>query len=323
MATTQLTDLYDPKPFEDGINQVAQENNAFLSSGVLVPDQRLTSMATAGGMVGEMPYLNDLDRNDPNLTNDDPAINAVPDKLGSGKTNYRLAKLHRSWSVMDFAAEVGRPKGVMNYAISRIGAYWAAVQEKRLIQSSVGVLADNIANDAGDMVNVSGATITEMAIEVAAQTMGDQKQGLAVLAIHSAVETQLRGLQVLRDHHDPKTGNLIMTTYNGRRVVVDDQLPVTGGVYTSVLFAAGAFRLGSGMAQVPSELERDAKSGNGGGQSIVHSRRNDIIQPVGMSFTSATVADESATPAELALAGNWNREYDRKAIGMAFLTSTS
>lgn len=323
MAVTQLSDLYNPTPFNNGINQISTELNAFAASGVLVEDPRLSAAVAQGGLIGEMPFYNDLTHDDPNLTSDDPAVSATPAKIGSSKAQYRLAKLHKSWSTMDFASEVTSLNDPAGQIISRIGAYWAAVQQKRIIQSALGVLADNVANNSGDMLYTLAGSITEMAIENAAQTMGDHKSALATIVVHSAVETQMRALSAVKDIHDPQTGSLVYSTFNGRRLVVDDGMPKidTGTNYVSILFAAGAFRYGNAPAQVPSELEREASSGNGGGQDIIHSRQNYIIQPTGMSCTG-TPAAESLTPAELAVATTWDRTYDRKNVPFAFLKTT-
>lgn len=319
MANVQLSDLYNPLSFADGLSQKIPELNAFMASGVMTNDAQLAQLASGGGFIGEMPYFNDLDRDDPNLTSDDPAVKAVASNFDSDKTQYRLAKLHKSWSVMQFASELGRPDDPMGHVVSRVAAYWAAVQQKRLINSVNGIIADNKANDGGSMGETFAATITEMSIEQAAQTMGDHKEALAAIAVHSAVETQLRGLKAIRDFHDPETGALIGSTFNGRRIVVDDSLPVVGNVATSVLFAQGSVAYADVPSQVPSEIDRDPNAGNGGGQDDLHSRQNMIIHPYGMSFTSTTVAANTASNAELALAANWDRKYDRKNIGIAFL----
>ena len=67
------------------------------------------------------------------------------------------------------------------------------------------------------------------------------------------------------------------------------------------------------------EIENKPSSGNGGGQQILHSRLNLAVHPAGFSWVEGSVADESPTIAELALAANWNRILDRQAIPIAFL----
>ena len=113
--------------------------------------------------------------------------------------------------------------------------------------------------------------------------------------------------------------------YLGYRVVVDDSLApragtTSGFVYTSILFGADSIGYGAGSPPKPSELFRSPAAGNGGGQDIIFSRATEIIHPFGFQFTSASVAGQSATYAELATAANWTRVYaNRKNIPLAFL----
>ena len=66
-------------------------------------------------------------------------------------------------------------------------------------------------------------------------------------------------------------------------------------------------------------MERVVGAGNGSGESQIWSRNSGIIQPMGYSFTSASVAGQSATWAELENAANWTRVHSRKNVPMAFI----
>ena len=119
-------------------------------------------------------------------------------------------------------------------------------------------------------------------------------------------------------------GLMVIPTYMGKRVVVDDLMTtVAGGTsgfkYTTVLFGAGAIGYGNGAPEVPTEVEREALQGNGGGIETLVSRKSWIVHPFGFEFTSASVAGESPTLAEFKAAGNWNRVVARKNVPVAFL----
>ena len=67
--------------------------------------------------------------------------------------------------------------------------------------------------------------------------------------MHSATEAALRKLDLIDFIPDSK-GKSMLRTFQGRRVVVDDNLPTRAGttdgtVYTSYLFGQGAFAKGS------------------------------------------------------------------------------
>ncbi len=100
-------------------------------------------------------------------------------------------------------------------------------------------------------------------------------------------------------------------------------MPRTGAVYDSWLFGAGSFRLGMGSPKVPTEVEREAGGGNGGGQEILYSRQEWSIHPVGHAYTGTAPnggPGNSAGANDLNNAGSWNRVYpERKQIKFARL----
>ncbi len=333
MAVTRLADLYNPLVFDDSVDEEFVELNAFLRSGVMTPYDKLSAMAQVGGMIGEMPFFKPLDTNaEPDYTNDDPAVTSTPDKITTGKQIYRLAKMHNSWSTMDFARELTVAGMDPLAAITRkVAKYWAIQEERRLVAAALGVLNDNAANDSGDMIHdiytdvaspASTALPSAEALLDTKQTAGDHQGMFSAVAMHSVTFNALNKANLI-DFIPNSDGRIDFPTYLNLAVVVDDNMPVIAGTnspaYITAIFATSAFGYGQGRAEVPSEIERVASSGNGGGQDILHSRRNDIIHPTGFQFTSASVANETATIAELKNATNWDRVIDRKLCGLAFL----
>lgn len=331
MATVQLADIFNPLTFSQAEQEKQIELNAFLASGVMVNDPRLTEMASVGGNIGELPFFKPLGTNEPNYSDDVFATKSTPEKITSDKMTFRLASQNNSWSVMDLAVDLalGDPSGAIT---NRIGAYWATTNERRLIQSLVGILADNIANDSGDMVvdiatDDAGAPAAAELISADAlidteQTAGDHQSGFGAIAMHSAPFANLRKQQLI-DFIRDADNNTLFATYGGKRVIVDDSLPAIAGsnriTYTSIIFGVGSVASGEGRVNMPSEIDRDPTAGNGGGEESLFSRRADIIHPLGFTFLSASVAGQSATLAELATAANWNRVWSRKNVPLAFL----
>ena len=218
---------------------------------------------------------------------------------------------------------------------NRVGHYWAVNSQQRVVSSAMGILADNVANDASDMVidvsiadgnNALAANLVHAdAVIDAMATLGDAASKITAIAIHSVVYTTLQKLNLIAYIPDAR-GEVNIPTYLGLRVIVDDNLDVTPGgtsgfVYTSILFGMGAFGYGTSPAMVPSELDRVPAAGNGGGQDILHYRYNEIIHPQGFAFLSSGIAaGVSATRAQLEAAAQWDRIYtDRKNIPLAFL----
>lgn len=331
MAPTRLADIYNPLVFDAAVDERAIELNAFLTSGVMVSSPTLDNMAAVGGNIGELPFHSPLDTaTEPNYSTDDPASFSTPDKIGTAKMIYRLASMNKSWSTMDLARELAL-MDPLAAIITKIGGWWATQIERRVIASADGVIADNIANDSGDMVNV---IYSDIAVPLAAniisaeavidtqQTAGDHQGMFVAIAMHSVTYSSLKK-QNLIDFIPDARGEVMFPTYLGMRVVVDDSLTVTAGTnspqYTTLLFSAGAFDHGKGKVMNPSEIERVPSAGDGGGQDIIYSRSNEIIHPYGFQFLSAGLAGQSATLAELALATEWDRVVHRKNVGIAAL----
>lgn len=339
MATVQLADIYNPLVFAQSAQEAQEQLNAFIRSGVTRSDAQIQGAANQGGNIGELPFYVPLTNSEPNYSTDNPATSSTPENISSAKMIYRLASQNKSWAVMDLASELALENPAQAIT-NRIGQYWATANERRIIESIRGVIADNIANDSGDMVfDISATTDTAAtdanlvdrdAIIDAIQTMGDHGRDVQVMAVHSKVLSQLKKIDALNFTREKESDTgLMITRYAGMQVVEDDSLAgITYGTtpvntyFDTVFFARGAIATAAGRVATPSELDRDASSGNGGGQTLLYSRRSDIIHPYGFQFTSSSVAGQSATWAELSAAANWDRVYTfRKNVPIAVLRS--
>lgn len=326
MAVIRLTDIIEPASFTDYILQETMTKTALFRSGAMVPNNVIAQQLQAGSHSFTVPMWNDLADDEANIANDDPAVTATPKKIGTGKQVVRKSFLHQSWSAMNLASEIAGDNALAKIQ-ARVMAYWERQMQKRLVASLEGILADNVANDSGDMVNdISGLTggaeiFSADAVIDTAGTMGDAMDNLVGIAMHSDVYKRALKNDQIDFIQDSQGGRI--ATYRGLATIVDDGLPVDTGTYTTVLFGAGA--IGYGMAAPAiaegTEVENLPSAGRGGGQQILHSRVNAGVHPAGFSWQEASVADESPSLAELATATNWDRTVERKATPLAFLLS--
>lgn len=333
MALVRLADLVFGPNYNRYTVQRSIRKNAFAASGVIVTDETVSAYAREQGYLHNVPFFKRLANDEPNASSDDPAEKAVPKKIGTGAQVARKLMRNQSWSSADLnsALIAEDPVDVIS---AQVGDYWAGVEQTTVLKICQGILADNIANDSGDMVKTIGtdavgpATDDELfgvdAVIDAAQTMGDAKTALRAMAVHSVIHARMQKIGALVQHFDPETGTLAFETFNGYRVIVDDDMPVTIGtnrpMYTSILFGAGAFALGVGEPKTPTEVERAASEGNGEGVETLFSRRHTILHPQGYAVAGTQVS-AVATPnyATLASAAAWDRVTDRKLVNIAFL----
>lgn len=132
--------------------------------------------------------------------------------------------------------------------------------------------------------------------------------------MHSATEAEL-AKQDLIETVRGSDGQILYKSYMDKRIVVDDGCPVSGNVFTTYFFGAGAFGYGNGAAPVPVETDRDSL----GGDDYLVTRHHFVLHPRGIKFLDASVADASPTNPEAEMAANWKRVYEPKQIRMIAL----
>lgn len=333
MADVRLSDIIDVTVYQDLAPVNSPEKTAFMESGIAVREPLFDGLAAAAGKLAHLPFWNDLDGSDePNYSSDDPAVNATPANVAQGEQISRKAFINQGYSSMDLPRELAMGDDAIQHIRNRFGTYWMRAWQRRLIATVRGVHADNAANDAGDMtIDVASESIAGQSAATrwslqnftdAAYTMGDMVDGVTALAVHSSVAKQIteqNGAEDVRDNE----GNVIYRSYLGRRVIVDDGLPVVAGAtdgfkYLSVLFGPGAVAYGEALPTVPVEVDRAPRAGNGGGQEEIWERKTWIIHPLGFQNTG-TPAGQSFTNTELQAATSWDRVVARKNVPMAFL----
>ena len=106
----------------------------------------------------------------------------------------------------------------------------------------------------------------------------------------------------------------------GREVIVDDGCMNSGGKFETLLFGAGATRLGAGSPKVPVEVKRNPHANNGGGEEELFNRWEWCIHPVGHAWKGTAASNGGPTNAELGAAGAFTRVFrERKQIRIARL----
>lgn len=340
---SRLANIIDVTVFQDLPPEDLPEKTALFQSGVVTRNPLLDQLANAAGKTAELPFWKDLDPEaEPNYSNDNPADEATPLQIEQDEMIARKAFLNQGWTESDLAAELAMGGNAMRRIRARIDTYWMRRWQRRLVNTAVGVMLNNVADDDGDMVHdvsiqdgdaaVAANLFSRSAMVSAAFTMGDMFDGIATIVVHSVIAQRMIENDDIIYIPDSQ-GNLTIPTYLGKRVVIDDGAPVIAGTtsgfrYVSMLFGQAAFGYGEGTPEVPVEVDRKAEGGNGGGVETLWSRKTWLIHPLGHKFTSNTVTGPAApknpngispTDANLRLAANWDRVYQRKNIPLAFL----
>ena len=330
-GVTKIADIIVPEVFTPYVQQLTEEKSRLIQSGVVTVDPMINQLLGGGGLTFNVPSFKDLDNDAENVSTDNEASASTPKKIGTSQEIAVRLSRNNSWSSMDLAAALAGTDPMQAIA-NRVAAYWVRRQQAAFVAMMNGVIADNVANDAGDYVNnISGAGfidgVTNFSAEAfldAAVTMGDSMEDLVAVMVHSVVYNRMQKNNLI-DFIPDARGEVQIPTFLGRQVIVDDGLPKTGSVYDTWLFGMGAVRYGTGSAKVPTEVDRKPEAGDGGGQEILYNRVELCLHPVGHAYVGTAPSggpSNAATANNLAAAASWNRVYpERKQIKFARLVT--
>lgn len=313
MAVTRIADVVVPEVFNPYVMNRTSEMANFLLGGIVSNNPELDRLATAGGKLINMPFWNDLTGDDEVLS-DSGAL--TPAKITAGQDVAALLMRGKAWSVNDLATALSGddPMGAI---ADLVAEYWARRRQVVALAALSGVIADNVANDSGDMVAGDGTGAFDADLFVDGQaTFSDVTGQVAGVAFHPVVYHGLKKTDGISFEKE-SMGDLEIETYRGLRTIVDRNMPVDTGVYTTYLFGSGAVGMGNGAAPVPSETDRDSLAG----EDILVTRDHFLMHPRGVAFQSASVAGAAPSNTELANAANWSRVYERENVRVAAIRS--
>ena len=327
MAKTALADIIIPTEFERYAIERTAQLSEFGQSGIIEHAPEFDALASGGGHEVHMPFWKDLTAARQLLA--DNATLAV-NKIGSDQDIARIHNDAQVWSVNHLAKAVSGddPMGAI---VDLVAGYWARTDQSLLLSCLKGVFASAtmagnklaIASEtwAGQsaLTRLNGATFVDATVK-----LGDRGDRLTAVAMHSATEAALRKLDLI-DFVPDSEGKPQIKVFQGRRVIVDDGMPVRNGttdgqVYTTYLFGPGAF--GKGAAP----LDGTALEGGFGTEgveisrvpldsdTVLINRRRYILHPRGVKFTSAAVAGTTPSNAELENGANWSRVFENKNV---------
>jgi len=286
--TTKISDIITPDAWAEYGVQRTRELSALWQSGIVAPIAGL-QLPNGGGTLN-LPHFADLTGDAEVLSDSNPL---TAGKITAGAQVAVVLGRGKAWGVNDLAgvmAGADPAKAIMDL----LAGYWARQDQRELIATLSGVFAAT--SMAGNLHDVSGATgaaavFTGETFLDATQKLGDAKDSLTAIAMHSAVENKLAkdGLIV---YVVDALSQARVPYYMGKRVIVDDGLPAAAGVYTSFLFGPGA--VGYAAAPIgPQDLEtdRDILAGD----TVLAMRRREIIHVAGSKWVGTAAGARLAT----------------------------
>lgn len=324
MAIATIADMIiQPHKFAEYTIKRTTEKSKLVRSGVATSDERISRLINGtpkGGHLIQLPYFKPLEGEDEVFGE----YELEPEGIGTGSEYATILVRQKAWGDTDLSQVYGGADPMA--AIGNLTSDWWIIREQAVMQSTLkGVFGDALS---AHILDVS-EDATDNYIDVdttldAKNLMGDAYDKLGLVFMHSATYTQLQKQQQITTEYDSDL-KIEISYYLGYMVIVDDGMPVLGGVYDTYFLGKGCFARDDGMLQglVGYEIDRNKL----GAENYLINRRCLIIHPRGISFnplaTFGTQANgkprKYARNVDLANPENWSLAEDLKNIPMVCL----
>lgn len=297
-----------------------------------------------GSLYARIPYFGRIDGS--TSQNNDGATDIASTNTTTYEQGFIVASRMDSWTERSFSKNITAGVDFMNNVAAQIADYKLEVRQAMLLAILEGVYGMNVEGDtvaakaaaefiekhtfdisAGDgEAAMVGSTTLNKAIQKAC---GDNKNIFKLVIMHSEVATNLENIKLLKymtqTDADGIERELALATWNGRVVLIDDNMPVDGGKYTTYVLGQGAIILDDIGDAVPYEMSRDPKTN--GGQDTLYVRDRYICGVDGISFEKPASITASASNDDLKNGANWNiindgeKSIPHKAIAICKIVS--
>lgn len=311
--TTKIIDVIQPEVFTDYVVQATMEKSALINSGIAEHDAMFDQLASGPNTLINMPFWNDL-TGDPEIMDDNG--DTVPGKLTTGKDMARKLAFVKSFGANALAGHLAGDDP-MKVIADRFAEYWNRIYQRVLLKTLDGVFkATNMKDKVHDITATDNPVISGDAFIDATQKMGDAKDLLTAVMMHSAVEAKLRKLDLLERTEALSAMGKPVYTFMGHEVIVDDGMPYNTDTTDAemYLFGKGAIAWGNGTDPLIQETEIVRQGMSLAGEDVLVNRKISILHPRGVAFQEKSVAGTFPTLAELEKGTNWSRVYEEKAV---------
>lgn len=313
---TRVIDVIQPEVFTPYTINRTMELSALIRSGIAENNEEFNALASGPNLTANMPFWADLTGD---LEIMDDQGKSVPGKIGSGKDVARKLGFVKSYGANALSALLSGDDPMRAIA-DLFAAYWDRQYQGVLLSILDGIFAASNMTDkvhditakTGDDALIGGRTFLD-----AVQKMGDAKDLLTGVMIHSATETFLAKNNLI-EYKEESDGRVRVPYFMGKRVIVDDSIAfdTATGASEGFLFGAGAIAWGNGKHKDIKETEVVRDGLSLAGEDILVNRRLSILHPRGIKWVEPAegIAKQFPSLTELATGTNWNRVYEPKKV---------
>lgn len=349
MANKFDSKSFNPQAFGAYVKRIPNvaKNELAKSGAVGSNEQARSALSTqTGSLFAKIPYFGRIDGS--TSQNNDGATDIASTNTTTYEQGFVVASRMDSWTERSFSKNITAGVDFMDNVAAQVADYKFDVRQAMLLAILNGIYSMNtegdsvaataakefiekhtfdISGETGEAAMV-GSTTLNKAIQKAC---GDNKNIFKLVVMHSEVATNLENIKLLKymtqTDADGIERELALATWNGRLVLIDDNMPVDegAGTYTTYVLGLGAIILDDVGDAVPYEMSRDPKTN--GGQDTLYVRDRYICGVDGISFEKPASITASASNADLANGANWaiindgTKAIPHKAIAIAKIIS--
>lgn len=307
-----------------------------------------------GSLYARIPYFGRISGD--TSQNNDGNTDIASTNTSTYEQGFVVASRMDAWTEKSFSKNITAGVDFMDNVAAQIADYKLEVKQDMLLAILEGVFSMSttgstaaakaakeflaahvydITGNTGDNAFVGASTLNR-AIQ---RACGDNKNIFKLAIMHSEIATRLENMKLLKyltqTDGEGIQRDLAIATWNGRLVLIDDNMPTedvaTSGdvaaytAYTTYILGSGAIILDDIGDSVPYEMSRDPKTN--GGQDTLYVRDRYICGVDGISFEKPASITASASNTDLSTGTNWNiindgsKAIPHKAIAIAKIVS--
>lgn len=315
--------IFNPEAFGYYINNdnliPKVKKNELIKSGALVQSPAIKNLLSSqtGSFYGSIPMYGRIGGD---ALNYDGSTKITATGMDTYSRSVIAIGRAKAWTERDFSIDITAGVDFMSEVARQVAGYWEDINTDLLLSVLKGIFSmtgtenlkfvnNHTFDISAETNNVVEATTLNSAIQKAS---GDQKSKFSMVLMHSQVATNLENLNLLNYLKQTDANgiqrDLSLATWNGKLVLVDDNLPIEttdegATKYTTYVLGEGAIEYADLGVATPYEVDRDPATN--GGQDTLYTRERLCYAPYGFSFTKASVATLSPTNAELENGENW------------------
>ena len=250
----------------------------------------------------------------------------------------------KAWTEKDFSDDVS-DENFMDNVQDQVAEYLDGLDQNTILAILAGIYSMtgaknkefvdkhtyDITGKTGDEAKV-GQTTLNTAMN---QACGANKKKFSMVFMHSDVATNLENLKLVK-HLTYTDGDgierpLDLAAWNGKIVIIDDEMPVEevakvgdveaykagdyvvfGTEYTTYALGEGSIDYEDLPMKHPYGASRD--EAKNGGEDTLYVRQRKVFAPFGISFTKSNMASNSPTDAELKNGANWELVHSGESV---------